>query len=101
MNRLGHREIKMYVSIVKKVFFNNLISFFINNNSSAEYVIDYYRWLLDNNQTSILDKEKLKRWLLDSKKLERDLNGALIQALKDYITKFFILISNMIIGINI
>ena len=60
----------MYVSIVKKVFLIILISFFINNNSSAEYVIDYYRWLLDNNQTQFLDKEKkLKRWLLDSKKL--------------------------------
>ena len=55
---------------MKKIFFIIFISFLITNNSSAEYVIDYYRWLLDNNQIQFLDKEKkLKRWLFDSKKL--------------------------------
>ena len=55
---------------MKKFFFIIFISFLITNNSSAEYVIDYYRWLLDNNQIQFLDKEKkLKRWLFDSKKL--------------------------------
>ena len=60
----------MYVSIVKKVFLIILISFFINNNSSAEYLLDYYKWLIDNNQKQFLSKEKkLKKWLFDNKNL--------------------------------
>ena len=44
------------------------INFFIVNKSNAEFIIDYYRWLLENNQTQFLDKEKkLKRWLFDDK----------------------------------
>ena len=44
------------------------INFFIANKSNAEFIIDYYRWLLENNQTQFLDKEKkLKRWLFDDK----------------------------------
>ena len=38
----------------------------ITRQSYADYVIDYYKWLLDNNQTQFLDKEKKpKLWSLD------------------------------------
>ena len=44
------------------------LNLFIANKSNAEFIIDYYRWLLENNQTQFLDKEKkLKRWLFDDK----------------------------------
>ena len=47
-----------------------LIAFLISQKSNADFKIDYYRWLLENNQTVNLDKEKkLKRWLFDNKRL--------------------------------
>ena len=55
---------------MKKLIGIVVLGLLMSGNSYAEYQIDYYRWLLDNNQTQFLDKEKkLKRWLLDSKKL--------------------------------
>jgi len=54
---------------MKKIIFFILVTFLIPQKSNAEYRIDYYKWLLDNNQTQFLDKEKkLKRWLVDNKK---------------------------------
>ena len=49
-----------------KIIFLILIFFLITRQSYADYVIDYYKWLLDNNQTQFLDKEKKpKLWSLD------------------------------------
>ena len=49
-----------------KIIFFILIFFLITRQSYADYVIDYYKWLLDNNQTQFLDKEKKpKLWSLD------------------------------------
>ena len=55
---------------MKKLIGIVVLGLLLSGNSYAEYQIDYYRWLLDNNQTQFLDKEKkLKRWLIDNKKL--------------------------------
>ena len=51
---------------MKKLLLIFFISLLLVNKSNAEYLIDYYKWLIDNNQTQFLDKEKkLKRWLFD------------------------------------
>ena len=51
---------------MKKLLLIFFISLLLVNKSNAETLIDYYRWLLENNQTQFLDKEKkLKRWLFD------------------------------------
>ena len=55
---------------MKKVIFLTLLTFLIFQKSNAEYIIDYYRWLIDNNQSQFLSKEKkLKKWLLNNKDL--------------------------------
>ena len=47
-----------------------MLTFLISHKSNANYIIDYYTWLLDNNQTQFLDKEKkLKKWLIGNKNL--------------------------------
>ena len=61
---------KKILSIKIKLIFFILIAFLISQKSYADFKIDYYRWLLENNQTINLDKEKkLKRWLFNNKRL--------------------------------
>ena len=61
---------KKILTIKIKLIFFILIAFLISQKSNADFKIDYYRWLLENNQTVNLDKEKkLKRWLFDNKRL--------------------------------
>ena len=51
---------------MKKLLLIFFVSLLLVSKSNAETLIDYYRWLLENNQTQFLDKEKkLKRWLFD------------------------------------
>ena len=55
---------------MKKIVFFILVTFLIPQKSNAEYIDDYYKWLLDNNQTQFLNKEKkLKKWLRGNKNL--------------------------------
>ena len=55
---------------MKKIIFLILLTFLISHKSNAEYLVDYYKWLIDNNQTQFLSKEKkLKKWLIGSKNL--------------------------------
>ena len=61
---------KKILTIKIKLIFFILIAFLISQKSNADFKIDYYRWLLENNQTVNLDKEKkLKRWLFYNKRL--------------------------------
>ena len=73
---------KKILTIKIKLIFFILIAFLISQKSNADFKIDYYRWLLENNQTVNLDKEKkLKRWLFNNKRLgekfKRDSNPSL------------------------
>ena len=53
---------------MKKIIFLILINFLISQKSNAEFLFDYHRWLIENNQTQFLNKEKkLKKWLYDDK----------------------------------
>ena len=51
---------------MKKIIFLILLTFLISQKSNAEFLFDYHRWLIENNQTQFLNKEKkLKKWLYD------------------------------------
>ena len=51
---------------MKKIIFLILLTFLISQKSNAEFLFDYHRWLIENNQTQFLNKEKkLKKWLFD------------------------------------
>ena len=53
---------------MKKIIFLILLTFLISHKSNAEYLVDYYKWLIDNNQKQFLSKEKkLKKWLIGNK----------------------------------
>ena len=55
---------------MKKIIFLILLTFLISHKSNAEYLVDYYKWLIDNNQKQFLSKEKkLKKWLIGNKNL--------------------------------
>ena len=55
---------------MKKIIFFILVTFLIPQKSNAEFIVDYYKWLIDNNQTQFLNKEKkLKKWLRGNKNL--------------------------------
>jgi len=55
---------------MKKIIFLILLTFLISHKSNAEYLVDYYKWLIDNNQKQFLNKEKkLKKWLIGNKNL--------------------------------